>query len=116
MNQLPMFLSPDAARLLEWARQTVDYRNSASQLARPEQIPRITIRPGHLYDGWFLAGQFCGRHIVENLHWDTARAESARRELFINRLVREVGWFAYEVTNLGYELELEPCAVVGVSG
>lgn len=114
-GQLPIFLSPDAARLLEWARETVDYRDSFSRLARPEQIPRITIRPGRLYDGWFLAGQFTTRHVTENLGWERERAETARRELFTNGLVREIGYFCNEVTELGRQVELEPCAVVGVA-
>jgi len=113
-GQLPIFLSPDAARLLEWARETVDYRDSFSRLARPEQIPRITIRPGRLYQGWFLAGQFNTRHVTENLGWDQQRAEIARFELFTNGLVREVGYFGHEVTKLGYQLGLA-CAVVAVS-
>lgn len=115
-GQLPIFLSPDAARLLEWARETVDYRDSFSRLARPEQIPRITIRPGRLYQGWYLAGQFTSRHVTENLGWETERANTARSELFTNGLVRERGYFGHEVTGLGYEIDLEPCAVVAVVG
>lgn len=113
-NQLPIFLSTDAASLLGWARETVDYRDSFSRLARPEQISRITIRPGRLYDGWFLAGQFCTRQATENLGWDSDRIGFALFELFINGLIREDAYFKYEVTALGHEIELQPCAVVAV--
>jgi hypothetical protein len=110
-GQLPIFLSPDAARLLEWARTTADYRNDSSQVARPEQVPRITIRPGRLYEPWYLAGQFSTRQVVDHFAWSRERAAIARRELFGNGLVRELGYFRHEVTELGYQIAIEPSVV-----
>lgn len=124
-GQVPLFLSHDAIHLLQWARHQPDYRDAFSREPRSEQIERITIGPregytpspyypNRLRQSWFYNGQWCQRHVAENLGWDEDRHRSARDELRNNGYARENGWFAHELTELGWELAIPEPDVVPV--